>query len=167
MTCQGQSDGRDTESMRSGALASKQPCLNFYWRGTRGGGSSRAEDQVQLRAQDFISSDRYRAPSPHCAMRDPGRSLTVPLCAHHHNNKIEDVYLGDTEVSWSDGWRILQVVKVYVELVLDIHLPGKLTRGEEERDEAVSGEPRGRGEGEEPPAYRRYRTVERYGAVHE
>lgn len=42
-----------------------------------------------------------------------------------------DGYLADTEVSWSEGWRILQVVKVYVELVWDIHFPGKLTRGEE------------------------------------
>lgn len=42
-----------------------------------------------------------------------------------------DVYLADTEVSSSEGWRILQVVKVYVELVWDIHFPGKLTRVEE------------------------------------
>lgn len=35
------------------------------------------------------------------------------------------MYLAETEVSSSEGWRILQVVKVYVELVWDIHFPGK------------------------------------------
>jgi len=44
------------------------------------------------------------------------------------------IYLGVTLVSSSVGCRILQVVKVYVELVWDIHLPGKCT-GESKRGE--------------------------------
>lgn len=53
-------------------------------------------------------------------------------------------YLEDIEVSWSEGWRILQVVNVYVELVWDIHFPGKLTRTEDRAKERKKRKLRGK-----------------------
>lgn len=65
--------------------------------------------------------------------------IVIFLCEDIYNISLlscvynsTDVYLWETEVNWSEGWRILQVVKVYVELVWGIHFPGKLTRGEKE-----------------------------------
>lgn len=69
--------------------------------------------------------------------KDCFRQVWLNWIQCNSNNKKPgswDGYLADTEVSWSEGWRILQVVKVYVELVWDIHFPGKLTRGEGEEN---------------------------------
>lgn len=57
----------------------------------------------------------------------------------HCGITFEDLYLVETEVSSSEGWRILQVVKVYVELVWDIHFPGKWTTKEEKEKSGVRG----------------------------
>lgn len=74
------------------------------------------------RSQELV---QFSTPSHPCRLK--GYSVCLDC--------FEDVYLAETEVSSSEGWRILQVVKVYVELVWDIHFPGKWTTKEEKENE--------------------------------